>query len=110
VIRKQDRYWQIHAWQKDGAIISSINRQERTGLTWRDLEKTSVVSQASEHLEVEILKRDSSAADFMDPNDWKVRAVSLPYDDDGSQGSLRIALIADEWVALPRTAGGDVSE
>jgi nonsense-mediated mRNA decay protein 3 len=110
VIRKQGRYWQVHAWQKDGAVISSIDRQERTGLTWRDLEKTSVESQSSEHLEVEILKRDSSAADFMDPNDWKVRTVSLPYDDDGSQGSLRIALIADEWVALPRTTGGAVSE
>ena len=110
VIRRQDRYWLIFAWQKDGAVISSIDRQERTGLTWRDLEKTSVESQAREHLEVEVLKRDSYAADFMDPNDWKVRTVSLPYDDDGSQATLRIALIADEWVALPRMAGGEDGE
>ncbi len=110
VIRRQDRYWLIFAWQKDGAVISSIDRQERTGLTWRDLEKTSVESEAKNHLEVEILKRDSSAADFMDPNDWKVRTVSLPYDDDGSQATLHIALIADEWVALPGMSGGEVSE
>lgn len=110
VIRKQDRYWQILAWQKDGPVISAIDRHERTGLTWRDLEKTSVECRINEQLDVEILKRDTSAAEFMDPNDWKVRTVSLPYDDDGSQTILRIGLIADEWVAMPRIGGGDTDE
>ena len=79
-------------------------------LTWRDLEKTTVVSRRNEQFMIEVLNRDSSAAEFMDPNDWKVKAVSLPYDDDGVQSSLRIALIADEWVALPTLAGGGISE
>jgi len=42
-----------------------------------------------------------------------VRTVSLPFDDDGSNMSLRIALIGDEWVALPdvrRNPGGDADE
>jgi nonsense-mediated mRNA decay protein 3 len=110
VIRRKDKYWLIASWQKEGAIISAIEQLQRTGLTWRDLEKTNVVSRVSEHIVIEVLNRDSSAAEFMDPSDWKVKAVSLPYDDDGVQSSLRIALIADEWVALPTLAGGGIGE
>ena len=110
VIRRKDKYWLIASWQKEGAIISAVERLQRTGLTWRDLEKTNVVSRVSEHIVIEVLNRDSSAAEFMDPSDWKVKAVSLPYDDDGVQSSLRIALIADEWVALPTLAGGGIGE
>ncbi len=110
VVRRKDKYWLIASWQKEGAIISAVDRLQRTGLTWRDLEKTTVVSRWHEQFMIEVLNRDSSAAEFMDPNDWKVKAVSLPYDDDGAQSSLRIALIADEWVALPTLAGGGSSE
>jgi len=110
VVRRKDKYWLIASWQKEGAIITAVERLQRTGLTWRDLEKTNVVSRRSEQVVIEILNRDSSAAEFMDPNDWKVKAVSLPYDDDGVQSSLRIALIADEWVALPTLAGGGDDE
>jgi len=108
VIRRKDKYWLIASWQKEGAIISAVERLQRTGLTWRDLEKTNVVSRVSEQVVIEVLNRDSSAAEFMDPGDWKVKAVSLPYDDDGLQSSLRIALIADEWVALPTLADGGI--
>ena len=110
VVRRKDKFWLIASWQKEGAIISAVDRLQRTGLTWRDLEKTTVVSRKNEQFVIDVLNRDSSAAEFMDPNDWKVKAVSLPYDDDGVQSSLRIALIADEWVALPTLAGGGNGE
>ncbi|MBT4060309.1 MAG: hypothetical protein HOE69_08430 [Euryarchaeota archaeon] len=106
VIRRKDRYWLIYSWQKEGAVITAVDRQERTGLTWRDLEKTTVVSRYVEQIDVELLNRDSSAAEFMDTNDWKVKTVSLPYDDDGIQSSIRIGFIGDEWVALPAITGG----
>ena len=110
VIRLRNADWLVAKWQKDGAILASITRRERTGVTWRDLEKSNVLSRTVDQLDVEIINRDSSAAEFLDPRDWKVRAVGLPFDDDGTSETLRVALLADEWVALPnlsRTDGGD---
>ena len=45
--------------------------------------------------------RDSSAAEIMDPSDFKVTTVALPYDDDGLVDELRIGFIDGEWLALP---------
>ena len=53
-----------------------------------------------------MLNRDSSAAEFMDPTDYKVSTVALPYDDDGETAELRIAFIDGEWVALPVSGKG----
>lgn len=101
VIRLRNADWLVAKWEKGGAILTSISRRERTGVTWRDLEKSNVLSRTVEQLDVELINRDSSAAEFLDPRDWKVRAVALPYDDDGLSDTLRVALLADEWVALP---------
>ncbi len=105
VIRRSNRYWLVSAWLKDGAVIAAVDRNERSGVTWRDLEKTNVVSRISEQHDVDVLRRDSAAIEFMDPLDWKVKTVALPHDDDGEQTEIRIAFIADGWVALPRCGG-----
>jgi hypothetical protein len=55
---------------------------------------------------VQILNRDSSAAEFMDPSDYKVSTVALPYDDDGMAPELRIGFIDGRWVALPVSGKG----
>ena len=107
MIRLKSKFWLIWAWQRDGALLSAVERLERTGVTWRDLEKASIISRVGEQIEVEVLRRDSTAADFMDPNDWKIRTVALPYDDDPSKSTIRIALIGEEWLALPNPSTGE---
>ena len=41
----------------------------------------------------------------MDPTDYRVVTVALPYDDDSSLTNLRIAFIDDLWMALPGHTG-----
>ena len=109
--RKGD--WVVAGWQKDGALLHALDRRERTGASWRDMEKARVRARAKDHLNVDLLNRDSLGAEFLDPRDWQVRTVSLPFDDDASSMMLRIALIGDEWVALPdvrRNPGGGADE
>ncbi len=109
--RKGD--WVVAGWQKDGALLHALDRRERIGASWRDLEKSKVRARVKNHLAVDLLNRDSSGGEFLDPRDWQVRTVSLPFDDDGASMRLRIALIGDEWVALPdvrRNPGGDADE
>ena len=112
VIRFRSEDWLVATWQKDGATLHSVARRERIGATWRDLEKANVVSRIVEQLDVEVMNRDSSAAEFLDPRDWKMRTIALPFDDNGSSESLRIALISDDWVALPNLSreGGESDE
>ena len=77
------------------------------------MEKARVRARAKDHLNVDLLNLDSLGAEFLDPRDWQVRTVSLPFDDDASSMMLRIALIGDEWVALPdvrRNPGGGADE
>jgi len=109
--RKGD--WIVAGWQKDGALLHALDRRERIGASWRDLEKSRVRARVKDHLDVDLLNRDSSGGEFLDPRDWQVRTVSLPFDDEGSSMRLRIALIGDEWVALPdvrRNPGGGEDE
>ena len=65
------------------------------------MEKASVVCRFDDQKVVDILNRDSSGAEVMDPVDYRVVTVALPYDDDGSGASLRIGFIDDSWMALP---------
>ena len=47
----------------------------------------------------------------MDPTDYRVVTVVLPYDDDSSMTNLRIAFIDDLWMALPgHTESEEMSE
>ena len=50
---------------------------------------------------MEILNRDSSAVEVMDPTDYSMITVGLPYDDDGTASRLRIGFIDGAWLALP---------
>ena len=105
VIRLKREYWLVSAWQKDGPKIRRLDRNERTGVTWRDMEKATVVSKSDDQFIVDILNRDSSGAEVMDPNDYRVVTVALPYDNDSSLPNLRIAFIDDSWLALPGHRG-----
>ena len=101
VVKHKRSLWLVSNWQKDGPILRRIDRFERSGATWRDMESSSVVCSKSEQHVIQVLNRDSSAAEFMDPSDYKVTTVALPYDDDGEAGELRIAFIDGGWLALP---------
>ena len=105
VIRLKREYWLVSAWQKDGPKIRRLDRNERTGVTWRDMEKATVVSKSDDQFIVDILNRDTSGAEVMDPNDYRVVTVALPYDNDSSLPNLRIAFIDDSWLALPGHRG-----
>ena len=107
VLRWRNRLWMVSAWQKDGPILVAHDRQEKTGVSWRDLEKAVVMSRFVEQIEVDVLNRDASAAEFMDPRDYRMQTVRLPYDDDGEQPRLRLGWITDEWVAVPRVRNPD---
>ena len=101
VVKHKKVLWIVDSWQKDGPILRKITRFERTGATWRDMESSNLICSKSEQSTVQILNRDSSAAEIMDPSDFKVTTVALPYDDDGLVGELRIGFIDGEWLALP---------
>ena len=66
-----------------------------------------MVCSVSEQSVVQILNRDTSGAEFMDPGDYKVSTVALPYDDDGSSEDLRIGFIDGVWLALPFSGKGE---
>ena len=71
------------------------------------MESSSVVCSVSEQIVVQILNRDTSGAEFMDPSDYKVSTVALPYDYDGSSEELRIGFIDGVWLALPVSGKGE---
>ena len=106
VVRFKKSLWIVDSWQKDGPILRKVDRFERSGATWRDMESSSVECTRAEQSTVQVLNRDSSAAEFMDPTDYKVSTVALPYDDDGEAGELHIGFIDGEWVALPVSGKG----
>ena len=101
VVRWRDDLWRIASWSNDGALLSKISHSQRTGSSWRDLEKAQVVCRHSEQVVVELLSKDSSAGEFLDPSNWRTCTVRLPYDHQG-EGSVRLARIDAEWLALPR--------
>jgi len=106
VVRFKKSLWIVDSWQKDGPILRKVDRFERSGATWRDMESSSVVCTRAEQSTVQVLNRDSSAAEFMDPSDYKVSTVALPYDDDGEVAELRIGFIDGGWMALPVSGRG----
>ena len=101
VVRFRKHLWVVDSWQKDGPILKKMERFERSGASWRDMEDSVVICPESEQFIVEILNRDSSAVEVMEPLDYKVVTVALPYDDDPESKSIRIGFIQDEWLAVP---------
>ena len=99
VVRWRGELWRPSSWSKDGAIMERISRQERTGATWRDLEGATVLAQMKDHLVADILNLDDSAAEFLDPSNWKMASVRLPWDFNGAS-KLRLAKIDGEFIAL----------
>jgi hypothetical protein len=93
--------WLIDSWQKSGPIIRRLKFFQRSGASWRDMEKARIICPLSEQYVVDIMNRDSSAAEVMTPHDYTMTTVALPYDDDIKSTKLRIAFIDDQWVALP---------
>jgi hypothetical protein len=69
------------------------------------MEKARVICSRSEQYIVDILNRDSSAAEIMTPHDYTMATVALPYDDDKKSKKLRIGFIDDIWLALPGFTG-----
>ena len=65
------------------------------------MEKARIICSTSEQYVVDIMNRDSSAAEVMNPHDYTMITVALPYDDVVNSTKLRIGYIDDIWVALP---------
>ena len=83
------------------ADFGRLHRYERSGATWRHMEKSIVVCSSREQHVVEVMNRDSSAVEVMDPTLYRMGTVALPYDDDGNTSRIRIGFIDGAWVALP---------
>ncbi len=105
VIRFKKNDWIVNSWQKDGPTLRSIRQNQRIGVTWRDMEKATVKCSLSDQIVIDILNLDTSGAEVMDPSDYKVVTVAIPYDHERSCSSLRIAFIDDTWIALPGHRG-----
>ena len=67
------------------------------------MEKSIVICSVKQQYLVDILNRDSSAVEVMDPVDYKIVTVALPYDDDNQSSKIRIGFIDDTWLAIPGT-------
>ena len=101
VVRFRKQLWMIDGWQSDGPSLRRLDRYERSGATWRDMEKSIVVCPSRDQHFVEVMNRDSSAVEVMDPTDYRMVTVALPYDADGNTSRIRIGFIDGAWVALP---------
>ena len=80
--------------------MERVDRKERTGATWRDLENAKVIAQMHELARVEFVKEDASVGEFLDPNTWTMDAVRLPYDHSPGREGLLIRH-DDAWLSLP---------
>ena len=99
VVKWKDHFWRPASWSKDGAVMERIDRRERTGATWRDLEHSNVVCQMKDFISVELITEDSSVGEFLSPDNWQMTAVRLPRDYKGDK-KLLLARVEDEWMAL----------
>lgn len=100
VLNWRGHFWRPSAWTKEGAIMERIDRQQRTGATWRDLETATVIAQRHSALEVEFINEDNSVGEFLDPTTWLMASVRLPYDHTAGRHGLLVRH-EEEWIALP---------
>ena len=101
VIRWRGDLWRPSNWSGDGAVIEKVEKRERTGATWRDLENANVVAQRKDFFYVDSISEDASVAEFLDPNNWKMTAVRLSFEHERGR-KLMLARIDGEWICLPR--------
>jgi|TARA_B110000914_G_scaffold207075_1_gene203460 nonsense-mediated mRNA decay protein 3 len=101
IIRWRGELWRPASWTGEGAILEKIEKRERTGATWRDLENANVISRIQEFVYLDAIGEDSSVAEFLDPRTWKMSAVRLPFEHVPGR-NLLLARVDDEWVCLPR--------
>lgn len=83
--------------------MERVDRRERTGASWRDLEQAKVLAQRKEFIEVDFINEDASAGEFLDPTTWKMSLVRLPYDHDPGRKGL-LMRHDEDWIALPYMA------
>lgn len=99
VLRWRDNFWRPASWTKEGAIMSRIDRQERTGASWRDLESANVATQMKDQAVVDLITQDASVGEFLDPSTWQMTSVRLPWDHEKKR-QARVTKIEGEWLAL----------
>ncbi len=94
------KLWRIERMTQKGAQVLSVERYQRRGMVWNELERAVVVSQQRTIKRVDVLRKDEGAIDFLDPHRWEVVTIAKPWDYDGGE-NVAIALIDVEWIALP---------
>ena len=103
VVQWRHHLWRPSAWTKEGAIMERIDRRERTGASWRDLEQAKVLAQRHEFIEVDFVNEDPSVGEFLDPTTWSMSLVRLPYDHTPGRKGL-LSRHDEEWIGLPYMA------
>ena len=83
--------------------MERVDRRERTGATWRDLEQAKVLAQRHELSHVEFINEDASVGEFLDPTTWAMDHVRLSYDHTPGRAGL-LMKHDDAWLALPYMA------
>ena len=63
VVRFRKQLWMIDGWQSDGPSLRRLDRYERSGATWRDMEKSIVVCSSREQHVVCLLYTSPSPRD-----------------------------------------------
>ena len=101
VVSWKSELWRVSTLSSDGALMLNLNKNFKSGASWRDLEKSVVVSRINEQINVEPLRIDSSAAEFLNPVDWKTCTIKLPWDWEEVRKEIKIASVDGDWVSLP---------
>ena len=97
VVHWRNHTWRPSSWTKDGAIMERVDRRERTGATWRDLENAKVLAQKHELVEVDFINEDASVGNS-DPSMGHGRRAPA-YDH--AAGRKVTDSPDDAWLALP---------
>ncbi len=96
----EQRLWRINRMTQKGAEMLAIDRHQRRGMVWNELERAVVVAQQRTIKRVDVLRRDDGAFDFLDPHRWEVVTIAKPWDYNGGK-NVAVVLIDVEWIALP---------
>ena len=102
--------WRVSTLNADGALMLNIKKNLKTGASWRDLEKSRVISRIKEQINIEPLRIDSSAAEFLNPIDWKTYTIKLPWDWKDNRKEIRLASVDGDWLSLPHLSVDDIQQ